>query len=277
MWIEGRLLADNAPCFLPFELVHADFTVPRPPSSGNFLLSTNGLASGNTVTEAILHGVCEVIERDATTLHNLNRQFDETRRLDLDSIDDGDCLTLVEMIHTADLTLAVWDITSDIAITTFRCQIMENARGAHAITLPAEGYGCHPNRTVALVRAITEAAQSRVTAISGARDDMRPNLYGLGDDPTLLENWRHILKSTKGDHKFQDIQTAELKTTDEELRLVLSKLSAAGFIDIITVDISPFPAELCAVVRVVIPGLEGPMHGAYLPGSRGLPSARPIP
>ena len=33
--------------------------------------STNGLASGNTRDEAMFHGLCELVERDATTLWSL--------------------------------------------------------------------------------------------------------------------------------------------------------------------------------------------------------------
>jgi len=36
----------------------------------------------------------------------------------------------------------------------------------------AAGHGCHPCRAVALSRALTEAAQSRLTMISGSRDDV---------------------------------------------------------------------------------------------------------
>ena len=39
------------------------------------------------------------------------------------------------------------------------------------------GSGCHPDPARAAIRAVTEAAQSRVTAISGARDDFDPGDY----------------------------------------------------------------------------------------------------
>jgi YcaO-like protein with predicted kinase domain len=269
MWIEGQNIVSGAPCFLPFELVHADFTVPRPPGSGNFLPSTNGLASGNTMSEAILHGVCEVIERDAVTLCTLGRKPELAQRIDLETIDDQNFCSLIMKLDDAGLTTAVWDITSDIGVAAFRCQIIERETGSNAIILPAEGYGCHPNRSVALARALTEAAQARVTAISAARDDMGANIYGLADDSSLVEHWRQTLSTKKGRRQFQCIPNAILETTESELAHVMSQLAAAGFEDVIKVDISPFSAELCAVARTVIPGLEGPMHRFYLPGPRG--------
>jgi len=39
------------------------------------------------------------------------------------------------------------------------------------------GSGCHPDPARAAIRAVTEAAQSRLTAISGARDDFDPGDY----------------------------------------------------------------------------------------------------
>lgn len=269
MWVEGRDIASSEPRMLPFELVHADFTVPRPPGSGHFLLSTNGLASGNSMPEAILHGTCEVIERDAATLFSLDYRLSETSRLDLDSVNDGDCRATLMKLVNAGLIVAVWDITTDIGVAAFRCQIMERTADYHGITIPAEGHGCHPERAVALVRALTEAAQARVTAISGARDDIGPDLYGLAEDPTLLERWRNSLYSTKGKRQFPQVPNASLATTEDELAHVLSGLSSAGFADVVMVDLSPIPSELCAVVRVVVPGLEGPLHRHYAPGLRG--------
>jgi ribosomal protein S12 methylthiotransferase accessory factor YcaO len=51
--------------------VHANYALPEPPHSATFAATTNGLASGNTRDEALLHALMEVIERDAVTLWKL--------------------------------------------------------------------------------------------------------------------------------------------------------------------------------------------------------------
>jgi ribosomal protein S12 methylthiotransferase accessory factor len=60
--------------------------------SGCFVPSSNGLDSGNHLLEAINHGICEVIERDANTLFGL---CSDTRYagaiLGLDTVDDPGC------------------------------------------------------------------------------------------------------------------------------------------------------------------------------------------
>ncbi len=62
----GALLDHEKSVWLPYELVHANYTLPLPTGSGCFPASTNGLASGNHMLEAICHGLAEVIERDST-------------------------------------------------------------------------------------------------------------------------------------------------------------------------------------------------------------------
>ena len=75
LWMPGcDLLANDESTLVPFELVHLDFcraSVAAPV----FAASSNGLASGNSRLEAISHGVCEVIERDATTLWHLRYDY----------------------------------------------------------------------------------------------------------------------------------------------------------------------------------------------------------
>src|SRR5688572_11404431 len=80
-WVEGRDIVRGEPMFVPFELVHANYTVPRVPGSGAFAPSTSGLGSGNHTAEAALQGICELIERDAETLWRLGgeRVLAETR------------------------------------------------------------------------------------------------------------------------------------------------------------------------------------------------------
>src|SRR6266480_2900098 len=70
LWCEGRDLLSGANLFVPYELVHMDYTMPLPDGHGCFAASSNGLASGNTPIETISQGICEVIERHATAQWN---------------------------------------------------------------------------------------------------------------------------------------------------------------------------------------------------------------
>ena len=68
LWCEARDLLSDSSCWLPYEMVHTDFTLPLPTGTGCFTMSSNGLASGNHLLEATSHGLCEVVERDAMAL-----------------------------------------------------------------------------------------------------------------------------------------------------------------------------------------------------------------
>src|SRR5262249_16106556 len=71
LWCEGLDLLSKKKVFVPYEMVHPNYTMPFPDGYGCFTASSNGLASGNRLVEAISQAICEVIERDATTLWKL--------------------------------------------------------------------------------------------------------------------------------------------------------------------------------------------------------------
>ena len=115
----------------------------------------------------------------------------QRRRIDLTSIDAPACQFILGQSARADIQIAVWDLTSDIGIPVFGCVIADLHEVRSAGLPPAGGYGCHPNREIALLRALTEAAQSRLTAISGARDDLHTDDYRLDAEARaeILEIW----------------------------------------------------------------------------------------
>ena len=54
LWTEGQSLVSKQPVWVPFEMVHLNYTAPMPSGSGCFLASSNGLSSGNTLE--VFHG-----------------------------------------------------------------------------------------------------------------------------------------------------------------------------------------------------------------------------
>jgi ribosomal protein S12 methylthiotransferase accessory factor len=143
LWIEGHDLLNDESVWVPYEIVHTNYTLPRPPHSGVFAASSNGLASGNHLLEAISHGITEVVERDATTLwHHLSTEEKAETRIDLDTIDDPGCRELLEKFQRADIGVAVWETTTDIGLSSYYCMIMQRQDEAQA----AVGAGCHRSR-----------------------------------------------------------------------------------------------------------------------------------
>ena len=268
LWIEGRDLLADAAAWLPFEVVHTNFTLPLPPRSGALLASSNGLASGNRLPEAVSHAVCELVERDATTLwHARDQRGRRSTRVDLATVDDPACADVLARFDRAQVAAAVWEITSDVGIPAFRCLIVDRSPSPLRPHLPGLGAGCHPSRAIALLRALTEAAQTRLTLITGARDDLGAANYAASNDRAAHARLLGVAAGGPPGRSFRDAPTFEAATFDEDLAWELARLGAAGIREVVTVDLSK-PGLGIPVARVVIPGLEG-IHEA--PGYRAGP------
>ncbi len=122
-WIDGRDLFAGRVAWLPFELVHTNYTHPLMPSSGAFALTSNGLASGNVPFEALAHAMCEVIERDAISLWRAGgERVMRATRLDLATVDDADCNAVLDRFTRANVEVGVWDATSGTGVATYVCE-----------------------------------------------------------------------------------------------------------------------------------------------------------
>jgi YcaO-like protein with predicted kinase domain len=269
LWCEGRDLLSGEHVFVPYEMVHMNYTTPFPDGHGCFNASSNGLASGNEVVEAISHGICEVVERDATTLWKLRGEEKlDNNRLDLESVDEPICQEILGKLERAGLSVAVWDITSDIEIAAFACFIVPRDDSAMWHCAAAAGYGCHPVRQVALVRALTEAAQSRLTVISGLRDDFWHDAYDQLLDPDLVKAMRHRLLASAPARRFRDIPNRDGETLEDDVEWELKCVRKAGTRRVVVVDLTK-PEFGLPVVRVIVPGLEPILGPGYVPGRRG--------
>lgn len=268
LWIEGVDLLDGGAVWAPFELVSANYTLPLPPGSGCFQANTNGLASGNHYLEAVSHGLCEVVERDATTLWKHRPPGSTSRRvLDVQSIADADCRNVLERFFAADMQLRIWDTTSDVGVASFVCLVI-GRDGDDAD--PEFGAGCHPVREIALLRALTEAAQARNTYITGARDDFHARLYSPAYRAQRRMYCRQLLEANETPRDFAHVPSFELPSIDADLQRIFARLRAVGIDQVIAVDLTRAAIGV-PVVRVIVPGLEGAMDenkGQYAPGQR---------
>ena len=268
LWCQGHDLLTGESVFVPYEMVHTNYTTPFPDGHGCFAATSNGLASGNNIIEAISHGLCEVIERDATTLWKLRDDGKlESNGLDLSSVDDPVSQEILGKLERAGLCVAVWDITSDIEIATFACFIVPRDNNAMRHCSVATGYGCHPAREIALVRALTEAAQVRLTVISGLRDDFRRDSYKQLLDPDVLRAVRNRTLASPPTRLFSDVPTSNGDTLEEDLDLELKFIRNAGIRRVVMVDLTK-PEFALPVVRIIVPELEPILEFGYRPGRR---------
>ena len=267
LWIEAVDLCSGETLWMPYELVHTRFALPRVMGAGCFYASSNGLASGNHRLEALTHAICEVIERDATTLWV--QSSDECRDgtcVDLDTVDDGACRHVLELYKKAEVDVIVWETTSDANVASFFCRITDRSSvdPLHA-TL---GLGCHTDRGIALLRALTEAAQGRATFISGSRDDLFRDEYRAALNPIALASQSGSVSTGSVLRSFQDVPTRTSETFNEDLDWLVQRLEGVGVERVLAVDLT-LPEFDIPVVKVVIPGLESLVFDPnYSPGKR---------
>ncbi len=266
LWATGVNMMSNEPLLVPYELVHMNYTLPLPTGSGSFVMSSNGLASGNTQHEAIVHGLCEVIERDAVTLWHLRTPEDHaSSQLDLRTVYDPACRELLALFEKADLEVTVWDVTSDIGVATFRCVIADRDLSSPRFVPASEGQGTHLLREVALQRALTEAAQVRLTMIAGVRDDNGRMAY---EKARQIHEYTISPRRADATRDFALTPSHLCQSTEQDLLRLLERLDHVGLRQAISVDLTD-PEVQVPVVRVIVPYLETYHYvPGYLPGRR---------
>jgi ribosomal protein S12 methylthiotransferase accessory factor len=268
-WIEGRDLMQLEPTWVPFDIVNTNYTLPFPLGHGCFQSTSNGLASGNHPLEAASSAISEVVERDALSLwHLADADARDAMRIKLDSIDDGPCRGLIDRYRQAGLSVTVWDLTTDVGIPSFRCMIAEEREDPFHVGYTAQGMGAHPTRGIALSRALTEAAQSRLTYIAGSRDDVFRDMYARLRDPERARRRRRELRPGDGDRGFCGIAEFASDTFETDVEWQLARLRAVGIEQVIVVTLTKPEFEI-PVVKVIVPGLEGFVFDqSYSPGER---------
>lgn len=257
LWTTGRDLASGRVRHVPYELVHADFTLPQPPLSYRFRATTNGLASGNTAEEAALHALYEVVERDAASLWRLRGAG--CGRVDADSVDHPDCRGLLRRLHGAGVQATLWDLASGTGLPAYLCLLVPPDGGLAGIE-PEIGSGCHADAGTALTRAITEAAQARVTRIAGARDDYLPESYGAAarqERREQAEGWLAAARRGPSVPFRAASGRVPAPTIQEHLDEALDGLRRRGCDEAVWVDLSQ-PGLPFSGGRIVVPGLAGP-------------------
>jgi ribosomal protein S12 methylthiotransferase accessory factor len=255
-WTRGTDLFDDEEIWVPYDLVHTDFSSPARRRQNLFYCSSNGLASGNHLLEATCAALYEVIERDATAIWEMrDRGARAERRLVLKSVRDPDCRALLDRLEERGMAVAVWDVTTDLGVPTFSCRLKEAPGNERSDFRAFWGAGCHLSREVAFIRAVTEAAQSRLTYIAGSRDDLYRRYYERKESTPLIADVHDVWERKLARTRFNDMPSEAGSSFEHDRDLMLKKLRAAGIGQVAVVDLTDDRFEI-PVVRVIVPGLE---------------------
>lgn len=253
-WIQGQNLVIDAPLWVPASAIYFHCT----PSLHH--TESNGLASGNSLTEATHHALFELIERDAVSSLFENKKFRISERavvIDLDSVTAPEVKTLARLaINGGIKPILIW-VQSVIPLHTFWA-IFLAPHSTVAMSTINMGHGTHVDPAVAAARALTEAAQTRLSIIHGSRDDLVTRPVYRAEDVQSTPAYRFFdrLETTGAwDAMVRRGAMPILDDLESGLLELITALAGAGHRRIIRVDLTD-PAIGMPVVKLFVPGLR---------------------
>jgi ribosomal protein S12 methylthiotransferase accessory factor len=215
-----------------------------------FRYHTNGIASGNTMEEAILHAMFELIERDAWSIC----EYREKAKADVVVDNESLCARLIRKFNDSGVDIYLKDLTSDIGIPTIGAAA-DDTRTKDPELLSI-GVGTHLNPEIAAVRALTEVAQSRTTHKHGSKINAKLQRISqdMGYEKIKKANrvWYSKLSSTV---KLSEMERLDTLYVLDDIEAVFERLVGCGFDKVIAADLTR-PEIGVPSVRMIIPGLE---------------------
>lgn len=264
-WAPAYDLSAGRPMVVPWRLVGIDHRIGEG-AGAVFEQSSDGLASGSSPSEAVFHGLLELIERDGWALMQFwNDAKIATRTTDPRAFGDPVLDVLVGRIEAAGLKLVLLDLTSDLGVPIFFAVIVPGDLPKSLEVRWAQicgGCGCHVQPVRAVLRAVTEAAQSRLTYIAGGRDDITPRQYARLDEEREAAMSLHALAARPAGPPRGG--WGEVRGSIQDgIRHLVGLLARHGMGQVV---VAPIRARRRGVnvVRVIVPGLEIGLDGACL-------------
>lgn len=259
-WVWGCELFTNEEMLVPACAVYHPFQ-----QNGAFLFNThtNGIAAGNTIEEAVIHGLAEVIERDAWSISKYKAHFSDALYLEENPGNDF-IIKIFEKFAAADIEIVAKDLTTNIGIPVVAAFSRDLV---HETMVPIDGFGAHLDPRVAMVRALLEIATTRALffqkyGIEGLKEGETAYLQQGGE----YEDTRFFAYDQKG------LAELEVGYTDDILKdfyIYREKLAAAGLNKVIAVNLTR-PDVNIPTVRMIVPGTESYCFDQSRRGERAL-------
>jgi oxazoline/thiazoline synthase len=238
------------------EVPSAYFWYGHPDLMESFFTTTdaNGSAAGNTVEEAILQGLMELVERDSVALWWYNR----VRRpaVDLDAIADPYVDQVRNYYDTLGRDLWMLDLTSDLGIPAFAGVSSRRDGPVQDLLM---GFGAHLDPHTAAMRALTELNQF-LPAVNERNPDGTTNYWM--DDPDAVQWWTtatlesepYLLPADAPASRPEDFTQRATQDIAQDVRACVARLAELGH-EVLVVDQTRPDIDL-ATVKVLAPGLR---------------------
>jgi ribosomal protein S12 methylthiotransferase accessory factor len=245
-WVRAERLTGEGSLYVPFDCVSLDCSVAWDPRLER---SSNGLAARFDWDGAVLKGLLELIERDALAEWRAGPLVQRaTDAISVRSVPYPWFQEVAGRAAGAGIRLVLYAVTSVVGLPVIAVELHARA-GEPMLSACRGGWACAANAEAALQAALLEAAQCRLTAISGARDDIFHPVEGAiwrGDGvplPPALDplDWRDVEARTSVPWSVTPASVAD-------------QLAAAGFPDVAVVRVSA-AEDPVKVAKVFAPGL----------------------
>jgi len=240
--------------YIPSNAIFHPYIPKNPSATAIFKGNTNGLASGNVLEEAVLHGILEVIERDAWSIFELTKK--NKKEIAIDKIENPLINSLLDKFKKESIYIKLMDLTADVDIPTIAATADDTALQDPALlTL---GVGTHLNPEIAVLRALTEVAQSRATQIHGTREDTSRAVFMRKAGYIRMKKMnKHYFDSENEENiiDITDIKDKSTKSLKKDIEITTRELKNNGLDKILFKDLTREEIGV-NVVRVVIPKTE---------------------
>ena len=239
--------------YVPFELVGLDMRCDVNWDRQTYRMSSIGMGAAASRPEAALHALLELIENDATApIEFLGLQSGLARPLRHRVGHHAGLDQAVAMVEAADLQCTFVDLTAREHLPVIGAFLSPRAAGPTMLKGRLfAGFACRVCPQEAALAALLEAAQSRLTQISGAREDIEPGHYVPGS-PSLRE-----LSGPPSFIDALDVLASARKAVrpHEALRQVIDATLRSGVEDIVFVALGDERTGV-SVVRALATGLQ---------------------
>ena len=178
-WVPGRSWKTGERVFAPYELIGLDMRIDAPWDRDAFRISSIGLGASTKFEPAALHGLLEVVENDGIApLEAFDTLDGFARPLKYRAGVHAGLDEAVAKCAAAGIQPLFFDLTGNVQLPVAGCFVPRDVTGnAGPGTRYSAGFACRFDAHEAALSALLEAVQSRLTHISGARDDIDPPDY----------------------------------------------------------------------------------------------------
>lgn len=243
-WVTAENLITHQTCYVPKQAMTIDMRLSVNKAQC-FRPSTTGIAGGNTISEASVKALLEIIER-----HSL-KQLQQQPSLKLKAIKIPSELepfqTILAMIERTNKSIRCFVIENAWQIPVYWCEI-DDQQSMRRCGL-CIGSGCHLDHQQAMLAAIVEAIQSRLTVIAASRDDNYAAHYAN----------RHLIQPLAAGATALALPTSTFDThqaiqPEHALQDIITRLKQSGTVDLYRINHTRQDIKI-PMVQILIPSL----------------------